>query len=103
MLGFGILKKDCNNIPLIFDVTHSLQCRSGGAEKSSGRRTQVLDLAKSGIAQRIAGIFLESHPNPDIALCDGPSALPLSKLKEFLSQLKQIDDIVKNQKIIEIN
>ena len=103
MLGFGVIKKHCNDIPVIFDVTHSLQCRGDGSEASSGRRSQVLDLAKSGIAQKLSGLFLESHPDPKNALCDGPSALPLEYLKDFLIQLKQIDDIVKKQKEIVIN
>ena len=98
MLGFGVMKKDCHDIPLIFDVTHSLQCRSVGEESSSGRRSQVLDLAKSGIVQCIAGLFIESHVDPNKALCDGPSALPLRNLEEFLYQIKQLDEIVKNQK-----
>ncbi len=103
MLGFGVMKKHCNDIPVIFDVTHSLQCRADGSVASSGRRSQVLDLAKSGIAQKLSGLFLESHPDPLNALCDGPSALPLKHLKNFLFQLKQIDDIVKKQKEIVIN
>ncbi len=103
MLGFGVIKEHCNNIPVIFDVTHALQCRGHGSEASSGRRSQVLDLAKSGIAQKLAGIFLESHPNPQNALCDGPSALPLEQLQDFLIQIKEIDDIVKKQKKIIIN
>lgn len=80
MLGFGIMKKVSGNMPVIFDVTHSLQQREAGAAASGGRRSQVLDLALAGMATRLAGLFLESHANPDKAKCDGPSALPLALL-----------------------
>ena len=103
MLSFGLIKKSCANIPLIFDVTHSLQCREPSGIASGGRRSQALELAKAGIATGLSGIFLECHPEPDKALCDGPSALPLNLIEEFLSQLKSIDDIVKNHKRLEIN
>ena len=103
MLGFGVMKKTCGNIPLIFDVTHALQCRDTGGTASGGRRSQIFELAKSGIALGLAGIFLEAHPNPDKAKCDGPSALPLKLLEEFLSQLKEIDEIVKRQENIQIS
>ncbi|WP_037585295.1 3-deoxy-8-phosphooctulonate synthase [Stenoxybacter acetivorans] len=95
MLGFGVMKKTCNNTPIIFDVTHSLQQRESGAAASGGRRNQVLELALSGMATRLAGLFLEAHPNPDQARCDGPSALPLDMLEAFLSQVKAVDDLVK--------
>lgn len=103
MLGFGVIKKKCNNIPLIFDVTHSLQYRNTDDIISNGRRTQILELAKAGISTKLAGLFLEAHPNPKIALCDGPSALPLNLLEVFLEQIIEIDTLVKKQKTIEIN
>ena len=103
MLGFGIMKKSCYDLPLIFDVTHALQCRTSDQNISGGRREQSLDLAKSAIALKIAGLFLESHPNPSEALCDGPSALPLNQLEPFLRQLKEIDNLVKKQVDLEIN
>lgn len=102
MLGFGVIKQSCGNIPLIFDVTHSLQCRDSCGLASGGRRSQVLELAKSGISLGLAGIFLESHPNPDKALCDGPSALPINKLEKILTQLKELDSLIKRQQNIEI-
>ena len=98
MLGIGVLKKECDNLPIILDVTHSLQCRDGKDKYSGGRRSQILDIAKAGISLNIAGIFLESHPNPDKAKCDGPSALPLNLLEEFLYQIKEIDNTTKNFK-----
>ena len=97
MLGFGVMKATCQDIPLIFDVTHALQCRDPGGAASGGRRSQVVDLARAGIAVGLAGLFLEAHPNPDQARCDGPSALPLDLLEPFLSQLKALDALVKAQ------
>ena len=96
MLGFGVMKSSCDGLPLIFDVTHALQCRDPGGAASGGRRSQVVDLARSGMAIGLAGLFLEAHPNPDQARCDGPSALPLSQLEPFLNQIKAIDDLVKS-------
>ncbi|WP_274571809.1 3-deoxy-8-phosphooctulonate synthase [Neisseria leonii] len=96
MLGFGVMKQTCANLPVIFDVTHSLQQRESGAAASGGRRSQVLDLALSGMAARLAGLFLESHANPDEAKCDGPSALPLAQLEDFLIRVKAVDDLVKS-------
>lgn len=96
MLGFGVMKKTCPNVPIIFDVTHALQNRDSGGVASGGRRSQVVDLALSGMATRLAGLFLEAHPNPDKARCDGPSALPLDQLENFLVRVKAIDDTVKS-------
>jgi 2-dehydro-3-deoxyphosphooctonate aldolase (KDO 8-P synthase) len=93
MLGFGIMKSF--SYPLIFDVTHALQIPGGKTESADGRRSQALQLAKAGLSQGIAGLFLETHPEPEKALCDGPCALPLDKLKPFLIQLKEIDTLVK--------
>lgn len=96
MLGFGVMKKVCGDLPVIFDVTHALQQRDPGGAASGGRRQQVVELARAGLATGLAGIFLEAHPNPDLAKCDGPSALPLSQLEPFLTQLKALDDLVKS-------
>lgn len=96
MLGFGVMKQACSNAPLIFDVTHALQCRDPGGAASGGRRSQVTDLARSGMAVGLAGLFLEAHPEPNKALCDGPSALPLAQLEPFLQQVKAVDDLVKS-------
>lgn len=96
MLGIGVMKKASRNAPIIFDVTHSLQCRDPNSEASGGRRSQVLDLARAGLATKIAGLFLETHPDPEHAKCDGPSALPLDRLEPFLVQLKQLDDLIKS-------
>ena len=103
MLGFGVMKRCCSNLPLIFDVTHALQCRDPGGAASGGRRSQVVDLARAGIAVGLAGLFLEAHPNPDQARCDGPSALPLDQLEAFLTQVKAIDAVVKTLPAITIH
>ena len=102
MLGFGVMKKTCGDLPIIFDVTHSLQQRESGAAASGGRRSQVLDLALAGMATGLAGLFLEAHPNPDQAKCDGPSALPLDKLEDFLVRVKAVDNVVKSFAPLEI-
>lgn len=96
MLGFGVMKQVSNNRPVIFDVTHALQQRDAGSAASGGRRQQVADLARAGMAVGLAGLFLEAHPNPDQALCDGPSALPLEQLEPFLRQMKALDQLVKS-------
>lgn len=96
MLGFGVMKKTCHNMPVIFDVTHALQQRESGAAASGGRRTQVVDLALAGMATGLAGLFLESHVNPDAAKCDGASALPLKLLEDFLIRVKAVDEVVKS-------
>jgi len=97
MLGFEVMREATLGCPLIFDVTHSLQRRDPGEAASGGRRDQALKLAKAGAAVGIAGLFLEAHPNPDAALCDGPSALPLEQLEPFLEQVKAVDALVKSQ------
>jgi 2-dehydro-3-deoxyphosphooctonate aldolase (KDO 8-P synthase) len=97
MLGFRTMKDVSGGLPLIFDVTHALQCRDPLGAASGGRRHQVAELGRAGIAVGIAGLFLEAHPNPDQARCDGPSALPLDKLEPFLAQMKAFDDLMKSQ------
>ncbi len=101
MLGFGTMKQ--MHVPVIFDVTHALQKPGGRIDSADGRREQVTELGRAGIAVGLAGLFLESHPDPSKAKCDGPSALPLDKLEPFLSQLKAIDGLVKSFDILETN
>ncbi|MCB1665214.1 MAG: 3-deoxy-8-phosphooctulonate synthase [Pseudomonadales bacterium] len=93
MLGFSVMKKF--GYPLVFDVTHALQKPGGLAASADGRRADVTALARAGMSQGIAGLFLEAHPDPAKAKCDGPCALPLDKLGEFLAQMKAIDDLIK--------
>ena len=96
MLGFRTMKECSGGLPVIFDVTHALQCRDPLSDASGGRRHQTAELARAGLAVGLAGLFLEAHPNPDQAKCDGPSALPLGKLEGFLASLKAMDDLVKS-------
>jgi 2-dehydro-3-deoxyphosphooctonate aldolase (KDO 8-P synthase) len=103
MLGFRTMKEVSGNAPLIFDVTHALQCRDPGGAASGGRRHQVAELGRAGMALGLAGLFLEAHPNPAEAKCDGPSALPLDKLEPFLAEMKAVDDLVKSLPPLDIN
>ncbi|ARS53304.1 3-deoxy-8-phosphooctulonate synthase [Kushneria konosiri] len=100
MLGFGEMKK--TGYPVFFDVTHSLQQPGGRADSAGGRRQQVVELARSGVATGIAGLFVEAHPDPDNARCDGPCALPLDRLTPFLEQIKMLDGVVKHFDPIDI-
>ena len=95
MLGLRTMKDCSDDAPIIFDVTHALQTRAANAAESGGRRGQIAELARAGLAVGIAGLFLEAHPDPGQALCDGPSALPLHLIKPFLTQMKAVDDLVK--------
>ena len=99
-LNFQILKNLSK--PVIFDVTHSLQLPGGLGNAAGGRREFLLSLAKAGISQGIAGLFLEAHPNPDEAKCDGPCALRLDMVKPFLKQIKELDDFIKSQETFKI-
>lgn len=101
MLGFPIMKSF--GTPLIFDVTHALQKPGGLKDAADGRRESVTDLAKSGMIQGIAGLFLESHRSPETAKCDGPCALPLAQLESFLTQMKQVDTLAKSLPTIDTN
>ncbi|WMY96951.1 MAG: 3-deoxy-8-phosphooctulonate synthase [Arsenophonus sp.] len=101
MLGFNIMKKISGGFPVIFDVTHSLQYRDFFSAFSSGRRAQIFELARAGMAIGLAGLFIEAYPDPNQAKCDGASALPLLKLLPFLEQIKAIDDLVKSFSLME--
>jgi 2-dehydro-3-deoxyphosphooctonate aldolase (KDO 8-P synthase) len=92
MLGMDLMK---GMAPVVFDATHALQTPGARAESAGGRRAQAAALARSGMALGIAGLFLEAHPDPESALCDGPSALPLAALSPYLQQIKAVDDLVK--------
>ena len=93
-LAFGEMK--AFEYPVIFDVTHALQRPGGRSDSADGRRQQVLELGRAGMSQGIAGLFLESHPDPDNAKCDGPCALPLDQLEPFLAQMKAFDELAKS-------
>lgn len=94
MLGFSVMK--AFGYPVMFDATHALQVPGGRADSADGRRGLAAQLARAGISQGIAGLFLEAHPNPSEAKCDGPCALPLDKLEPYLVQMKAVDDLVKS-------
>lgn len=99
MLGFDTMKK--MQVPVFFDVTHSLQQPGAREDSAGGRREQITTLARAGMAAGLAGLFLEAHPNPDVAKCDGPCALRLSQLEPFLAQLKQLDTLVKGFEVLD--
>lgn len=103
MLGIRTMRDVSNDAPIIFDVTHALQMRDPGGAASGGRRAQVAELGRAGLGVGLAGLFLEAHPDPDKALCDGPSALPLDKLEPFLAQMKAVDDLVKSLPPLDIS
>lgn len=92
MLGMDLMK---GMAPVVFDATHALQRPGGRTDSADGRRAQATALARSGMALGIAGLFLEAHPNPDEALCDGPCALPLEHLEAYLDQMLAVDRLVK--------
>lgn len=96
MLGFRTMREATGGLPVIFDATHALQTRDPLGAASGGRRQQVAELSRAGIATGLAGLFLEAHPDPDKAKCDGPSALPLELLEPFMAQMKALDDLVKS-------
>ena len=100
MLGFDIMK--ATGSPVIFDVTHALQQPGARSDSAGGRRQQTLTLARAGMATGLAGLFLEAHPDPNQAKCDGPCALPLALLEPFLAQLQQLDQLVKSQETLSI-
>ncbi len=93
MLGMDLMK---TMAPVIFDATHALQQPGGRSDSAGGRRQQAFELARSGMALGIAGLFLEAHPDPDNAKCDGPCALPLNKLEDYLYQMKSVDELIKS-------
>lgn len=93
MLGFPVMKS--LGMPVMFDVTHSLQQPGGLAKSAGGRRADVTTLARAGMATGLAGLFIEAHPDPEQAKCDGPCALRLNTLEPFLRQVQAIDALVK--------
>ncbi len=102
LLGLGVMRHVSGDKPISVDVTHALQCRTPGDAQSGGRREQMLPLAKAVVASGIAAVFLEAHPDPDAARCDGPSALPSALIRPVLEQLSAIDRLVKAQPALRI-
>lgn len=93
MRGLEIMKKTGH--PVIFDATHSVQLPGAGDGKSGGQREFVAPLARAAVAVGVAGLFLETHPDPDAAPCDGPNMLPFTALPSLLATLKELDRIAK--------
>ncbi|MBZ9610128.1 3-deoxy-8-phosphooctulonate synthase [Rheinheimera maricola] len=98
MLGMDEMKQYG---PVIFDATHALQKPGGRESSADGRRAQAAQLARSGMALGLAGLFIEAHPEPNQAKCDGPCALPLAKLDAYLQQMKAVDDLVKSFAVLD--
>ena len=93
MLGLSVMKKF--SYPVLLDATHALQLPGGLAEAADGRRENVTELSLAGLSQGLAGLFIEAHPDPESALCDGPCALRLDKLAQFLDRMVAIDALIK--------
>jgi 2-dehydro-3-deoxyphosphooctonate aldolase (KDO 8-P synthase) len=89
--------------PVVFDATHSVQLPGGQGTSSGGQREFVPVLARAAVAVGVAGLFMESHPDPAKALSDGPNAWPLGKMKALLASLKAIDSLVKQQGLLELD
>ncbi|MGB1989784.1 MAG: 3-deoxy-8-phosphooctulonate synthase, partial [Cycloclasticus pugetii] len=89
------------NAPVVFDATHSVQLPGGQGSSSGGQREFVPTLARAAMAAGVSGVFMETHPDPDKALSDGPNSVPLEKMKALLSIMKTIDDAVKQAGFIE--
>ena len=99
MRGLAIMRN--TGCPVVFDATHSVQQPGGLGTKSGGQREFVPVLARAAIASGVAGVFMETHPDPEVALSDGPNAWPLSRMKELLTTLKELDLLVKKAGFIE--
>lgn len=99
MLGFSVLKEF--GYPVIFDATHALQRPGGRADSAGGRRADVTTLSRAGLSQGIAGLFIEAHPDPDAAKCDGPCALRLQQLLPFLTQMRDLDALIKSMPVLD--
>ncbi len=93
MLGFSVMKQF--GYPVIFDATHALQRPGGRADSADGRRADITTLSRAGLSQGLAGLFIEAHPDPDAAKCDGPCALRLKQLAPFLQQMRDLDALIK--------
>ncbi len=99
MRGLAVMRD--TGCPVVFDATHSVQQPGGQGDKSGGQREHVPVLARAAVASGVAGVFMETHPNPAMALSDGPNAWPLDKMKALLETLVEIDRVVKKHGFIE--
>lgn len=101
MRSLAIMRE--TNCPVVFDATHSVQLPGGQGDKSGGQREHVPVLARAAVAVGVAGVFMETHPNPPCALSDGPNAWPLGKMRALLATLKAIDTLVKRDGFAELS
>ena len=101
IVGLEIIKEQTNK-PICVDITHALQFRNEGSASSNGRRSYSLKLAKAVTATCIDALFIEAHNQPEVAKCDGASAIPSHVIPDFINQICQIDNLVKNQKVFKI-
>ncbi|MEZ0231259.1 MAG: 3-deoxy-8-phosphooctulonate synthase [Methylophilaceae bacterium] len=99
MRGLAIMRE--TNCPVVFDATHSVQQPGGQGDKSGGQREHVSVLSRAAVASGIAGLFMETHPDPEKAMSDGPNAWPLPRMKELLEVLVDLDRVVKKAGFIE--
>ena len=99
MRSLAIMRE--THCPVVFDATHSVQLPGGQGTSSGGERQFVPVLARAAVAVGVSGLFMETHPNPAQALCDGPNAVPLDRMKELLSTLVDLDRVVKKTSFLE--
>ena len=101
IIGLEVIKEQTNK-PVCVDITHALQFRNEGSSSSNGRRKYALNLAKAVTATSIDALFIEAHQKPDLAKCDGASAIPSNVIPAFIDQICKIDNLVKNQDILQM-
>jgi 2-dehydro-3-deoxyphosphooctonate aldolase (KDO 8-P synthase) len=99
MRGLAIMRE--SNCPVVFDATHSVQLPGGQGTSSGGQRQHIPVLARAAVASGVAGLFMETHPNPAQALSDGPNAMPLARMKDLLTTLVELDRVVKKSGFLE--
>jgi 2-dehydro-3-deoxyphosphooctonate aldolase (KDO 8-P synthase) len=99
MRSLAIMRE--SNCPVVFDATHSVQLPGGQGTSSGGQREHIPVLSRAAVAAGIAGLFMETHPNPAVAMSDGPNAVPLARMKELLTTLVDIDRVVKRAGFLE--
>jgi 2-dehydro-3-deoxyphosphooctonate aldolase (KDO 8-P synthase) len=99
MRGLAIMRE--SNCPVVFDATHSVQLPGGQGTSSGGQRQHIPVLSRAAVASGVAGLFMETHPNPAQAMSDGPNAMPLARMKELLTTLVELDRVVKKTGFLE--
>lgn len=101
MRGLAVMRS--TGRPVVFDATHSVQLPGGQGGSSGGQREHIAVLSRAAVGAGVSGLFMETHPQPDKALCDGPNSLPLAKMRELLEMLWALDRVVKSQPYLELN